>query len=165
MSAPTLQPDHRTACWKSLLTAEMNVFIWTCKCRFYNKCDTALKTIVALTASGTAVASLSIWATHPRSWQAIAVCTGIASVIQAHYFSSDRLAKLSALVADWKNIAIDYGLLWEKCDGDLSSPESWDKFESTKRRELTIDESKFSVSERLRKRAFREVCTTRGLDR
>ena len=163
MSAPTLELDHRTTCWKSLLTAEMNVCYWTFKCSAYNKWDKYLKAFVALTASGTAVASLSIWASHPVYWQIVAVSAGAASVIHSIYFPSDRLAKISGLVATWKELAIDYDLLWEKNDGDLGSAELWEQFEGTKRRERTIDESQFPIDQKLRQRAFQEVLTKRGL--
>ena len=163
MSAPIPQIEHRTACWKSLLTAEMNVCYWTYKCGTYNKWDRLLKTFVALTASGTAIASLSIWATHPALWQGVAVSACIASVVHAQYYSSDRLAKMSALVATWREIAADYDLLWEKYDGDLPSSESWEQFESTKRRERTIDESQFPIDQKLREKAHQEVLTKRGL--
>lgn len=150
-------------CWKSLLTAEMNVCYWTFKCSVYNKWDKRLKAFVALTASGTAVASLSIWARHPVYWQIIAVSAGAASVIHSIYFSSDRLAKISGLVATWKELAIDHDLLWEKTDGDLGSAELWEQFEGTKRRERTIDESQFPIDEKLRQKAFQEVLSKRGL--
>src|SRR5437660_9165072 len=139
----------------------MNVYYWTFKCSRYNKWDRYLKAVVALTASGTAVASLSIWQSHPVSWQCVAVTAGVASVIHSIYFPSDRLTKISGLVATWKELAIDYDLLWEKYDGDLSSAESWEQFESTKRRERTIDESQFPIDAKLRDRAFQEVCLKR----
>lgn len=141
----------------------MNVCYWKYKCSRYNKWDRRLKTFVALTASGTAIASLSIWAKHPAYWQAVAVSACIASVIHSQYFSSDRLAKISGLVATWSEVAADYDLLWEKYDGDLISPESWEQFESTKRRERTIDESQFPIDEKLREKAFQEVRAKRGL--
>jgi hypothetical protein len=164
MGAPTLELDHRTTCWKSLLTAEMNVCYWTLMCSGYNKWDKRLKTFVALTASGTAIASLSIWASHPVYWQVVAICAGAASVIHSTYFPSDRLALISGLVATWKELAIDYVLLWEKNDGDLRSAESWEQFEMTKRRERTIDESQFPIDQKLRRLAFQEVMTKRGLN-
>jgi len=151
------------ASWKSLLTAEMNVCYWTYKCSSFNTWDRRLKTFVALTASGTAIASLSIWAKHPTYWQIVAVAACIASVIHAHYFPSDRLAKISGLVATWKELAADYDLLWEKYDGYLVPSDSWEQFESVKRRERTIDESQFPIDDKLRERAHKEVLAKRGL--
>ena len=109
----------------------MNVCYWAFKCSAYNKWDKRLKTFVALTASGTAVASLSIWASHPVYWQIVAVSAAVVSVIHSTYFSSGALSKISGLVATWKELAIDYDLLWEKNDGDLSSAELWEQFEGT----------------------------------
>lgn len=163
MSAAAPRGEHRAACWKTLLTAEMNVLYWTYKCGKYNKWDKRLKTFVALTASGTAVASLSIWAKYPLCWQGIAVTAAVASVIHAQNFSSDRLAKISGLVATWRELAIDYDLLWEKYDGELKTPESWEQFENTKRRERTLDESQFPVDAKLQERAFQEVLSKRGM--
>ncbi len=163
MSATVTQIDHRTSCWKSLLTAEMNVCYWTYQCSDYNKWDKRLKTFVALTASGTAIASLSIWATYPAIWQIVAVAACVASVIHAQYYSSDRLAKISGLVATWKELAADYDLVWEKYDGELVSTESWEQFEGVKRRERTIDESQFTIDNKLRERAHQEVLAKRGL--
>ena len=163
MSVETLPLDHRTACWNSLLTAEMNVCYWTLVCSATNRWDKRLKAFVALTASGTAIASLSIWSSHPTSWQIVAVSAGVASVVHSIYFSSDKLSKLSGLVATWKELAIDYDLLWEKNDGDLSPVELWEQFEVTKRRERTIDESQFPIDKKLRQKAYQEVLSKRGL--
>lgn len=146
-----------------MLDAEMNIWYWTLKCGRYTKWDNRLQTTVALAASGTAIASLSIWATHPVAWQCVSVSACVASVIHSKYFSSDRLAKISGLVATWKEVAIDYELLWEKYDGNLSSSEAWQEFEATKRRERTIDESQFPVDEKLREKAVQHVLEARGL--
>jgi hypothetical protein len=164
MSSATLQPgpDHRKAVWDNTLDADMNVCYWTIKCSRSVRWDHWLKTIVALTASGTAIASLSIWAKHPLAWQCVAVIACVASVFHSQHFPPERLAKLSELVATWKEVSIDYELLWERYD-EIDSATSWTEFESIKRRERAIDESQFSVDYKLREKAAAHVLRKRGL--
>lgn len=161
MSLPALQPDHRTAVWNAMLDANMNVCYWTLIRNHAIAWDRRLKTTIALT-SGTAVASLSVWTRLPHAWQFVSLLTFIATVIQTHYFSSETLRDISGLVATWRELAIDYDLLWEKFD-DLSTSESWKEYETTKRRERSIDESGFKVDEKLREQAFQQVLRKRGL--
>lgn len=161
MSSPTLQPDHRAALWNATLDAEMNVCYWTLVRNRAITWDRRLRMIIALT-SGTAVASLSIWTRLPHAWQFIALLTFVATVIQTHYFSSETLRDISGLVATWRELAIDYDLLWEKFD-DLSAVDSWKEYETTKRRERSIDESGFKVDDKLREEAYQQVLRKRGL--
>jgi hypothetical protein len=67
------------------------------------------------------------------------------------------------LIATWKEVSIDYGLLWEK-DARLADNGTWDEFEALKRREKTIDESEFpKTKSKLLEKAFHHVCRKRGL--
>jgi hypothetical protein len=65
MSAPELQSDHSRALWDSMLDAEMNVLYWTYRCAREQQWTKTLKIIVLVTASGTALASLSVWKSYP----------------------------------------------------------------------------------------------------
>jgi hypothetical protein len=162
MSSPSLQPDHRATLWNNVLDADMNVYYWTLKCDAAVKWDKILKTTVALAASGTAIASLSIWQRFPLGWQLVSVAACIASIIHSIYFPSDRLTKISGLLATWKEISIDYELLWEGFSG-MEPVNSWKAFEEIKRREKSLDESQFPVDKELREQAFQHVLTKRGL--
>jgi hypothetical protein len=163
MSAPELQSDHSRALWDSMLDAEMNVLYWTYRCAREQQWTKTLKIIVLVTASGTALASLSVWTSYPTVWQFIAASAFIASVISQACFPPERLAKLSGLIATWKEVSIDYGLLWEK-DARLADNGTWDEFEALKRREKTIDESEFpKTKSKLLEKAFHHVCRKRGL--
>jgi len=154
--------DRRLTVWNTMLDADMNLCYWTLKCNRSVRWDQGLKTLVALTASGTAIAALSVWARYPIVWQVISVVACVASVIHSVYFPSEKLTRISGLVATWKELSIDYELLWQKYD-QLSSSEAWKEFEATKRRERTIDESQFPVDNKLREKAVQHVLRKRGL--
>jgi hypothetical protein len=163
VSTPRIQSDHSRVLWDSMLDADMNVLYWTYKCAREQLWTKTLKIIVLLTTSGAAVASLSIWKSYPTVWQLIATSAFIASVINQACFPPDRVAKLSGLIATWKELSIDYGLLWEK-GVTLADTGGWDEFEAIKRREKTIDESEFpKIKSKLLEEAFRQVCRKRGL--
>jgi hypothetical protein len=78
------------------------------------------------------------------------------------FFSSERLQRISGLVATWKEIHISYELLWEK-DERLSSPESWKQFEATKHREASIDETTLPKNKKLVEKAYEYVLRKRGI--
>jgi hypothetical protein len=147
-----------------MLDADMNVGYWTLRCERALKWNQRLKILVAITASGTALASLSIWTRYPLAWQGVSVIAGLAAVFHSVYLPPERLTKLSGLVATWKEILIDYELLWHR-DVSVVSPEVWEEFEVTKRREKSVlkDESDFPVDGKLRTKAFKQVLVKRGL--
>jgi hypothetical protein len=83
-------------------------------------------------------------------------------VAHPFFFSSDALKRISELVATWKEVFIDYELLWYR-DGELQSAEAWSEFEAIKHREAQIDETRLPGSKRLLEKAFRHVLQKRGL--
>lgn len=68
---------------------------------------------------------------------------------------------MSELVATWKEIQINYELLWE-FDSGLAKVESLRNYEAMKHREAKLDETKLPKSKRLAKLAFDEVWRLRG---
>jgi hypothetical protein len=161
MSSSVNQPHHRTALWNALLDADMNVCYWTWISDRCTRCDQWLKFIIALAASGT-VAAWGIWSQYPAAWKVLSAVACIASVSHPVFFSSERLKRISGLVATWKEVYTDYDLLWEQ-DSELSSMDSWKRFEVTKLREGSIDETTLPKKKKLIDKAYEQVCRKRGL--
>jgi hypothetical protein len=146
MSTPDISADRRTVLWDAMLDAEMNSCYWDLVSARYAGLDLAFKIIIAIAASGT-VAGWGLWAQYPDARK---------------FFSADKLKRTSKLVGSWKEIFIDYELLWYK-DDDLEASESWTKFDSIKRREGKIDESQLPRWNGMLEKAFRHVLAKRGL--
>ncbi|PYU54078.1 MAG: hypothetical protein DMG56_27720 [Acidobacteria bacterium] len=68
----------------------------------------------------------------------------------------------SELVATWKELFIDYELLWYE-DGTLQSDASWTAFGSIKHREGKIDETRLPKWKGLIEKAYRHVLEKRRL--
>jgi hypothetical protein len=148
--------------WDTLLDAEMNSYYWAKISRRFLRNARWLKFTVAITSSGTAIAALSIWQTHPRTWQAVAVGSCVLSVYQSSIVPEDRIKKSAALAATWKELATRYNLLWMH-DRNLSSQISVDDFSSMKIRESALDETEFTVNRKFLYQARDEVLKARGL--
>ena len=161
MSAPSMQLDRRTVLWDSMLDAELNVYYWGYVSARYTDLDKYLKIIIAVAASGT-VAGWSIWSQHPGAWKFFSAIACLASVIHPYICSSDVLKRTSELVATWKEVFVDYELLWHE-DGVLQSEKSWNEFEGIKRRESHIDETRLPRWKGLLEKAFRRVLAKRRL--
>ena len=144
-----------------MLDAEMNHCYWDLVSARYARWDRNLKIIIAVAASGT-VAGWSIWSHYPEAWKVFSAIACIAAVVHPYYFSSDTLKRTSELVATWKEVSIDYDLLWFR-DGAFKIAESWTEFEAIKHRESRIDETRLSKSDRLVKKAFQHVLEKRRL--
>jgi len=97
------------------------------------------------------------------AWKALSAVACIASVSHPIFFSSERLKRISGLVATWKEVYTNYDLLWEQ-DSELCATESWNRFEATKRREGSIDETSLPKKNKLILEAYERVCRKRGLD-
>jgi hypothetical protein len=117
--------------------------------------------LLAVAASGT-VATWGIWIQHPAIWKTLSGISAVAAVAHPIFFSSEKLKRISALVATWKELHINYELLWEK-DEALSSAECWNQFEAAKRREASIDETNLPKKQKLIDKAYEHVRSTRGL--
>jgi hypothetical protein len=160
MSAPS-SPDRRKTLWDSMLDAEMNACYWDLVSARYSTLDLWLKIIIAVSASG-AVAGWGIWSQYPSAWKIFSSVACLASLIHPYVCSPERLKRTSELVATWKEVFIDYQLLWYN-DGELQSDHSWEEFEAIKRRESKIDETRLPKWNGLVEKAFRHVLEKRGL--
>ena len=161
MSAPVLAADRRTALWDAMLDAEMNHCYWDLVSARYARWDRNLKLLIAVAASGT-VAGWSVWSKYPDAWKGFSAIACIAALAHPYFFSSDVLKRTSELVAAWKELFIDYDLLWFR-DGELQSAEAWSEFETIKHREARIDETRLPRSKRLLEKAYRHVLEKRRL--
>ena len=153
--------DRRTALWDSMLDAEMNVFYWDLLSAHYARLDRFLKTIIAIAASGT-VAGWSIWSRYPDTWKVFSAIACLVALAHPYICSTEVLKRTSELVATWKEVSIDYDLLWFR-DGEFQSADSWASFESIKHRESHIDETRLPKSDRLLRKAFQHVLDKRRL--
>ena len=55
----------------------------------------------------------------------------------------------------------EYDLLWEQ-DSELCGEDLWKRFEATKRRESSIDETALPKKDKLITKAYEHVCRKRG---
>jgi hypothetical protein len=148
--------------WNEMLDAEMNECLWKDVASNFARNDRAIKVVIALASSGSAVAAWGIWAAHPHVWQAFAGTATVLAVIQTTWLTTDRLRKSSGLVASWAELANDYKVLWRR-DPDLKEDASCKRFEASQKRETTIDESQFRISLRQRVKAQEAVKKVRGI--
>jgi hypothetical protein len=154
--------ESRTTLWNELLDAEMNECLWKDIASNLAQTDRAIKVVIALASSGSAVAAWGIWSTHPQVWRAFAGIATVLAIIQTTMLTTDRLRKSSGLAASWAELANDYKALWRK-DPDLKDPASCKRFEASQKRETTIDESQFRISLRQRFKAQKAVKKARGI--
>jgi hypothetical protein len=161
MNAPNPPLDRRTLLWDSMLDAEMNSCYWDLVSSRYATVDLCFKIIIAVAASGT-VAAWGIWSQYPGAWKTFSAVACLASLSHPYICSSERLKRTSKLVGTWKEVFVDYELLWYK-DGDLQSPESYTKFGAIKRREGKIDETQLPKWKGMIEKAFRHVLEKRKL--
>lgn len=155
-------PNNRNALWNSLLDADMNVFYWAMVSGRYGTWDKLIKIVVAVAASG-AVAAWGVWSRHPEAWKIFSGVACIASIGQTVFCSPERLQRMAGLVATWKELRIDYELLWQS-DSALQSRSSWDEFQAARRREAKVDETGLPTNDKLIRKAYDEVCRKRGLN-
>lgn len=162
MSAPKLvTPDHRTLLWESMLDADGNVGYWTLISDRYTAYDKCFKVVLAVSSSGT-VAAWHFWAAYPIYWKALSGLATVAAIIYPVLCPADKLKRISGLVTTWREVLINYELLWHQ-DSDLSSTKLWAQFENTKRREAKIDEGSLPKIKKLITQAFTQVMKKRGL--
>ena len=149
--------------WNAMLDAEMNVCYWSWVANRFAKTDRFLQLLVAATTTGSGIAAWGVWGKYPHAWGVISGIAAIAALIHAQFYPSDRLKKISELVATWKEVSTDYAILWQR-DSSLASDESQKTFEATKRRESKIDETGLPQDQRLIMKAYEHVLRMRGLD-
>ncbi len=139
------------------------LLLWDLVSARYASWDLWLKITIAVAASGT-VAGWSIWAQNPGAfvWKTLSGAAALAALFHPYVCSAERLKRASELVATWKEVFIDYELLWYE-DGVLQSHESWVEFEAIKHREAKIDETRLPKWKGLIEEAYRHVLVKRRL--
>lgn len=156
--------EKQTEIWNSMLDAEMNEIYWTEEAQRHGSQDRGLKVLIALLSSGTTVALFVALSTHPGIGKATALLATGASLVHSTFFSTNRLKLVTGLAARWKEIAIEYRLIWAALEDESTvSAKVWKEFESVCRREKQIDESAFSVHKKRLLRAQTLVEERRNL--
>ena len=156
MSSPVAVPEHRATLWKALLVAEFNVCYWTLLARRETKIEMAVKGVSALSP---AVAAWTIWAHSPVILTMLSMAVPVGTWF--HSITNDRLKRIASLVGSWKQIAIEYDLLWQ-FDSDLASPETWKRFEEATKLQAKTDETGLPIIDKLREKAFAQMMKNRG---
>jgi hypothetical protein len=155
--------QKRLDVWNALLDAEMNDCYWSDEARRYGSRDRWLAATTALLSSGTVVALFNFSA-YPTSGKILACFATVVSIVHATFFHTGRLKQVSGLAARWKELAIEYGLLWAEVeDGGNVTDKAWKEFETISRREKSIDESAFSINKRRLEMAQQHVMKARSL--
>ena len=155
--------EKRAEMWNSMLDAEMNELYWADEAQRQGNTDRLLKIVIALSSSGTTLALFAPITSHPNTAKALTALVTALSLIHTNMYSTARLKLVTSLAARWKEIAIEYCLLWAELDEDGETlPKTWKEFESVCRREKQIDESAFKINEKRLLNAFNRVRVTRG---
>jgi hypothetical protein len=116
--------------------------------------------MLALSSSG--VTAWTFWARYPVVLTMFSMVSSIVAWLHAVFFTSEKLTKIAGLVGTWKQIEIEYELLWAY-DPDLATPETWKRFEEASKFQGKVDETGLRVSEKLREKAFQQMMLKRGL--
>lgn len=153
--------QRRQEVWYALLDAEMNEVYWSREAQRFGTQGRFLAMAAAIASSGTV---LALFGSYPFVGKLIACVASLVSIVHAHFYQTVRLKQVTTLSARWKEIAIDYRLLWGECkEEDALDEKAWGKFETISRREKQIDESAFMVNTKRLKQAQEQVCISRGL--
>ena len=156
--------EKRTEIWNSTLDAEMNEIYWSDEAQRYGAADRVLKVLIALLSSGTTLALFAALSSHPNLGKALALVVTALSLVHSNFFSTNRLKLVTALAARWKEIAIEYRLLWAELeDAETITSRAWKEYEVVCRREKQIDESAFRINPKRLSRAQAQVIITRKL--
>ena len=156
--------EKRTEMWNSMLDAEMNEIYWSDEAKRYGSFDRSLKLTIAVLSSGTTVALFSTFSSHPILVKVLALLVTVVSLVHSNFFSTNRLKLVTGLAARWKEIAIEYRLLWAELeDEEMVSAKTWKEYETVCRREKQIDESAFTINRRRLENAQHLVITARRI--
>ncbi len=156
--------QKRTEMWNSMLDAEMNEVYWHCEAHRYGTFDRIFAVVAAILSSSTVVALFSGVSASPILSKCAAVLAGAVTIFHAKFFHSGRLKQLTTIATRWKEMAIEYKLLWSELeDNDEVDTRTWKEFETISRREKNIDESTFRIHGRRLKEAQAKVFAARGL--
>ena len=164
MLGASVASQKRVDMWESLLDAEMNEVYWHREAQRYSTQDRFVAVTAAILSSGTAVALFSGISSYPLVGKSVACLAGAATIVHAKFFHSGRLKQLTTIATRWKDMAIDYKLLWSELeDGEDIDAKSWKEYEAISRSEKNIDESTFHIHDGRLKEAQAKVYEARGL--
>jgi len=153
--------ERRKYLWDSMLDAEMNFYYWDLVSARYASLDLGFKVVIAIAASGT-VAGWGLWSQYPGAWKLFSGIACVSSLVHPYICSAERLKRTAKLVGIWKEVFVDYELLWYK-SGDLESPEAWKMFGTIKRREGKIDQTHLPKWKSMIEIAYQRVVDRRKL--
>lgn len=157
--------EKRTEMWNSMLDAEMNEIYWSGEAQRHGAADRVLKVFIALSSSGTAIALFAALSLDQKLGKALALVASALSLVHSIFFSTNRLKLVTALAARWKEIAIEYRLLWAELESAETIPlKAWRKYEVVCQREKQIDESAFRINPKRLSNAQDQVIMTRNLN-
>jgi hypothetical protein len=158
--------QKRIDMWNALLDAEMNEVYWHCEAERFSSRDRFWAVAAAMLSSGTVVALFSGIHASAMVSKTVACLAGGVTIYHAKYFHSGRLKQLTTIATRWKEMAIDYGLLWSNLESeDQVDAKIWNKFEAICNREKRIDESTFRINDCRLKAAQNQIFKARGLQR
>ena len=142
-----MSSQRRIDVWNALLDAEMNELYWHGEAKRYSTQDRWVSLAAAVLSSGTAETLVSGLSAYPAIGKAIACVASVVTIFHANFFHSGRLKQLTTIAARWKDMAIDYRLLWgELEDEEQVDNKQWKTYETFSRLEKQIDESTFPVN-------------------
>lgn len=149
-----------------MLDAEMNDVYWHREAQRYGTQDRIVAVIAAILSSGTAVTLFSGLSAFPLISKCAACLAGAVAIIHAKFYHSGRMKQLTTIATRWKEMAIDYKLLWSELEdeGEIDA-KCWKEFEAISRREKSIDESTFTIHNRRLKAAQCQIYEARGFQK
>lgn len=89
------------------------------------------------------------------------MASSIVAWLHTVVFTSERLNKAAGLVGAWKQIEVECELLWAY-DPDLSTADTWKRFEEAIKLQGKIDEAGLKINEKFREKAFQQMMLKRG---
>lgn len=150
--------------WNALLDAEMNEVYWHREAQRYGTQDRYIAVTAAILSSSTIVALFSGIPASPLLSKVVACLAGAVTIFHAKFYHSGRLKQLTTIATRWKEMAIEYQLLWcELEDACEVSAKAWKEYEAISRREKNIDESTFKIHDGRLKEAQARIYAARGL--
>jgi hypothetical protein len=161
MSSPALSSQRRTALWDAMLDADFNVCYWTLMSQRYTRYDEWFRNLILLSSSGT-VAAWGIWSNYPLAWKVFSGASALAALLHPRICQNERLQRMSRLVGTWKQIAVNFQLLWTE-DEHLQDSNAWKQFEKLQKDVVKVDETRLPASKKLEFKAAEQMLKKRGL--
>jgi hypothetical protein len=140
----------------------MNEVYWSCEAQRYGSRDRSLTVATAVLSSATVVA---LFSPFPPVGKVLAILASILSLVHATTFSKARVKQISGLASSYKELAIEFKLLWGQAQSTKAEDvKHWKEYEVLARREKKIDESAFHINNKRMKSAQAQVRRARGLE-